>query len=339
MPGLYSHTTRSDGLTLTAAIYNADHQNHIDNFVPSQMDDYSSTTTEMRTTTDPGESGSESLPTTMAGELERLRYIIKEMHGGTYWYTSPLSKGASELTIASGVITLTSNIHSVDTESDAASNDLVTITAPLARTGDVITLYAENAGRLVRLAPGGNIGRRAVLQTNRPLRLVLIGSTWYPTDSRWLVDYKSIDTANNVDVVDLTDGLKYVFEFVACTLNNDAINLFARMSDDNGATFESGAADYYYGDTPTSADNILLLTSVGAAAGEGFSGSCTLWYPQSTSHYKLLTADMIFVNSSGEIVRGTQSGGYRFTTAVDGIRFALTVGGTMSGTLFVYAEV
>jgi len=91
MAGLYSHTTRSTGLTLTAAIYNADHQNHINNSVPLQFDDYSSSVAQMQTQTDPGEVGSEIQATTLAGELAALRAIISEMKGGTYWYqTSPV---------------------------------------------------------------------------------------------------------------------------------------------------------------------------------------------------------------------------------------------------------
>jgi len=86
MAGLYSHTTRSTGTVLTAAIYNNDHQNHIDNHVPAQMDDHSVDVATMRTTTDPGESGSESLPSNLSGELERLRFAIKEIRGSTYWY-------------------------------------------------------------------------------------------------------------------------------------------------------------------------------------------------------------------------------------------------------------
>lgn len=86
MPGNYTHTTRSDGLILTAAIYNADHQNHVNNMTPGGVDDYSSNTTEMQTQTDPGEQGSESLSTDLAGELERIRYVLAEMKGQTYWY-------------------------------------------------------------------------------------------------------------------------------------------------------------------------------------------------------------------------------------------------------------
>jgi hypothetical protein len=76
-------------LTLTAAIYNADHQNHIDNGVPLQLDDYSSSVVQMQTTTNPGEVGTESQATSLAGEIERIRFIIKEITGEAQWYASP----------------------------------------------------------------------------------------------------------------------------------------------------------------------------------------------------------------------------------------------------------
>lgn len=88
MPGNYTHTTRATGLTLTAAIYNADHNNHITYNTPAGLDDYSSTVSEMQVQTDPGEVGSESQATSTAGELERLRYALAEMKGTSYWYES-----------------------------------------------------------------------------------------------------------------------------------------------------------------------------------------------------------------------------------------------------------
>ncbi len=94
MPALYSHTTRAIGTTLTASIYNADHQNHITNGIPSQLDDYSTSVAEMQTNTDPGELGSESQAGSLAGELERLRFAIKEIKqvldsNITMWYETP----------------------------------------------------------------------------------------------------------------------------------------------------------------------------------------------------------------------------------------------------------
>lgn len=89
MPGLYTHTSRIG--SVSEAEYNADHQNHITNHIPEKIDDYSSDVATMRAVTDPGEIGTESLPTTLAGELERIRKIIVEITGETYWYESPAS--------------------------------------------------------------------------------------------------------------------------------------------------------------------------------------------------------------------------------------------------------
>lgn len=109
--GLYSHTTRASGLTLTAAIYNADHQNHITNLDPVYIGMHSDTVTEYRATTSPGGVGSESLPTNLAGELERIRFALNRIVGKTYWYEAPtadledvgaLSIPALPLTVANG---------------------------------------------------------------------------------------------------------------------------------------------------------------------------------------------------------------------------------------------
>jgi hypothetical protein len=91
MTGLYSINTRAVGTVLTAAIYNTDHQNHVDNFIPTMMDDYSINVAQMRSEADPGETGSESLATSMSGELERIRFAIREWKGSTYWFQSARS--------------------------------------------------------------------------------------------------------------------------------------------------------------------------------------------------------------------------------------------------------
>lgn len=97
MPALYSHTTRATGTVLTATIYNGDHQNHIDNGVPGQLDDYSSTAGQMQTATNPGGIGSESLATSLAGELERVRYVLKQLRNGDQWYAQGSAPGARSL--------------------------------------------------------------------------------------------------------------------------------------------------------------------------------------------------------------------------------------------------
>lgn len=70
---------------------NAEFDNVINNQIPTKVDDYSETLTQMRTQTDPGESGTESQATSLAGEIERLRNQLAEITGKTYWYQSPTS--------------------------------------------------------------------------------------------------------------------------------------------------------------------------------------------------------------------------------------------------------
>lgn len=87
--GGYSHTTRATGTVLTAAVYNADHQNHVTNQNPVMTGGYSDNLSQMQLMTDPGTVGSESLPATLAGEIERLRYQIRLITGEPHWYVPP----------------------------------------------------------------------------------------------------------------------------------------------------------------------------------------------------------------------------------------------------------
>lgn len=77
---------------------------------------------------------------------------------GAYVKRAPNVAAATELTIATGAITPTIFSHTVDTESDAASDDLDTITATNFSAGDVLLLAAANAARTVVIKHGtGNI--------------------------------------------------------------------------------------------------------------------------------------------------------------------------------------
>jgi len=93
--GNYSRLhTWSNNEILTAADLNAEFDNEIANAVPGSLDDYSANASQMQSTSDPGESGSESLATSLAGELQRLRFAIAEMKvtldpSLSYWYQTP----------------------------------------------------------------------------------------------------------------------------------------------------------------------------------------------------------------------------------------------------------
>ncbi len=89
----------------------------------------------------------------------------------------------TELTIAGGIITKTQTYHRIDTEGDAATDDLDTINGATA-TGEVLIIRAENAGRAVVVKHNtGNIwfmGAADITLDNIEDHLLLIwdGTKW-----------------------------------------------------------------------------------------------------------------------------------------------------------------
>lgn len=66
-----------------------------------------------------------------------------------------LTDASTELTIASGAVTVTQTFHRIDTEADAASDDLATING--GTDGQFLVLRAEHTAREVVLTTAGNI--------------------------------------------------------------------------------------------------------------------------------------------------------------------------------------
>lgn len=106
---------------LTPADLNAEIDNILTNLGPSGVDNYSHTVTEMRLTTDAGEVGTESQATALSGELERLRFALKEIKGSgaAQWYSS-VSTSLTDLNTLIGTSQLNNRIVS-GTSSTASS--------------------------------------------------------------------------------------------------------------------------------------------------------------------------------------------------------------------------
>ncbi len=71
---------------------------NVSSLAPTVLGDYSATVAQMKLSTDPGELGSESLATSEAGELERLRFAIYDDKHAldphiTQWYETPYGPG------------------------------------------------------------------------------------------------------------------------------------------------------------------------------------------------------------------------------------------------------
>jgi len=81
--------TFQDDTYLTAADLNNEFDNILNNLTPDGIDDASSNVSSMQAETDPYPSQNASLPTNLTGEIQRLRYVIRQLSQKTYWYQDP----------------------------------------------------------------------------------------------------------------------------------------------------------------------------------------------------------------------------------------------------------
>jgi len=103
----YPPSTTYRAATLSEAQYNADITGLAAAMTPANVNDYSNSVGEMQTVTSPGGVGTESLATTLAGELERIRYQLKAITGEAQWYVAPsLSLAGITATFAAGTLML-----------------------------------------------------------------------------------------------------------------------------------------------------------------------------------------------------------------------------------------
>lgn len=74
------------GESFTASDINAEFNNILNNLTPAGVDDYSATTGQMDSTSDPYPGSVQTQATSSAGELEQLRYVLVQILGETDWY-------------------------------------------------------------------------------------------------------------------------------------------------------------------------------------------------------------------------------------------------------------
>ncbi len=117
----------------------------------------------------------------------------------------------TELTIASGIITATQSNHTVDTQSDDATDDLDTISG--GTDGDTLTIRPEDAARNIVLKHGtGNLrlpNSRDVtlISVNDIVTLIYDGTNWdYPAQDLSIIISDLDTTATGAELTQLTDG-------------------------------------------------------------------------------------------------------------------------------------
>lgn len=92
MAGLFSRLKIwNSGETLTASDLNAEFNHFLSNIDAEHSEGYSENLSEMQTTEDPGDLGSENLtqPISVAQEIQRLRFTINRIVGLSQWYQPP----------------------------------------------------------------------------------------------------------------------------------------------------------------------------------------------------------------------------------------------------------
>lgn len=166
-----------------------------------------------------------------------------------------------ELTIASGVITVFADWHFVDTEADAASDDLDTINGGY--EGRELTLYSADSTRDVTLRSGvGNIitpnGANVLLgTTSQPVRLTFRASNWYVVSRPDAVSGpSSVSADGNIALYNGTGGklVKDATVGIGVFLRNEtedqSITGGARVTSKTLGTVSSGTVTLDPGDRP-----------------------------------------------------------------------------------------
>lgn len=85
MPALFQTTPFTAGQILFDTDLNSRFREVTDNLVPQMIDDYSIAVSTMRAQTNPAPGGVPNLATSLAGEIERLRFMIAAITGNTFW--------------------------------------------------------------------------------------------------------------------------------------------------------------------------------------------------------------------------------------------------------------
>jgi len=107
--------TWADGDEFTGPDITDTLQQIVTDLVPSKIDDASTDVTAMQTTADPYVGGTATVATTLEGELQRLRHVVKVLAGWTQWYAHSevpvLGSGGAGIKIGNATPTAITNIR------------------------------------------------------------------------------------------------------------------------------------------------------------------------------------------------------------------------------------
>jgi hypothetical protein len=119
------------------------------NSTPQCVQGDSATLTQMKTTVDPFPAQVESLATTLEGELQRIRFVLKNISGGSQWYTYSEVAAPTGSSLMGSVV----NVKRMGAKGDGVTDDTAAIQAAWDVTPRGGTLYIP-CGKYVISSPG-----------------------------------------------------------------------------------------------------------------------------------------------------------------------------------------
>lgn len=170
-----------------------------------------------------------------------------------------------------------------------------------------------------------------------------------------LLSTATASASASVDFTDLDSTYDhYIVDCINVRPANDDVNLWLRMSDDNGSTFKSGGSDYTWVPSMTDSDTggneneaeIILNgrtngatgNRVGNATGEYLNARVHVWSPAAVQT-TTITAEVGYVRASsvvGKMAGGVVAGRYKTAAAIDAIRFLMQSGNIAEGQFKLY---
>lgn len=195
MPGTWSYSkTFVNGEVLTHTDLNGVLNDVLTNFVPAGMDDYSTNASQMQSVTDPYPASVASLATSLAGELERIRYLLAQVTGETYWYIDP------DASIA-GIMAGTAKVGNADTLDghdtsyfETANAARFTAQSSVAGSRNISgTVYQNNTGRtmfiIVTMQAGGSGGSATATTDSAASPTTIVAISQAPASSYFNISF------------------------------------------------------------------------------------------------------------------------------------------------------
>ena len=146
----------------------------------------------------------------------------------------------------------------------------------------------------------------------------------------------------------------YVFELCDILPATNAVQLYMRVSTDNGSTYDSASGSYdtvhhRWSRTGASQGGSAIDTQIGLSGGltisnsstqKGLSGTVKLYAPLSAAGYqKVIGETFLYYDGTPEMLGANIRGAYKVAQDIDAVQFIMSSGNIASGTIKMYGVV